>query len=423
MSPVDKYFVAFNSGAGTVNVICKAKTDSTIDTSWGNAGFFQYIDGDTGQGTSACYGMYELPDKRLLIVTNQFWIEALTVPLGGKLVAAIMLTQSGQIDTSWGYKGFYCTQGINNVPVGYFTNILQDVGGNFHLFGWGAAGYPNAYQKITEQGAFIKASTTFVQTTIYAAIWGNDAHTRIMLATASDFLSGVWCNVFAVDPGTAEPDATWDGNTGVPGYALVAGIGKNALDIVRVADDKLIVLHTYDDNYYTLSKLLADGSALDTTWGTNGLAKAGWPSSLSNKGGAIGVDADFNLYTVTRKFIDGTQFPRISHIKKFDPDGALLDDLEIDSSGLGISDNYHSLWIIDGTLYFGTRDYDPAYNDVEKWSLDLVYQSSFDVEGHFMIYAIIPEIKGGGPRQIILGRKRGSKLQQAAHTTFRNVFG
>jgi hypothetical protein len=371
-----EYYVARGN---STNLICKATTDSAIDTTWGTNGYF--IFSKDGTDSTYCYDLFQLDDGRLLAAVNG-------------AVNLVMIDENGDLDTTWGTNGYY----ISALLTGYFSKILQDSDGNFHVFG-GNSG--RVYEKISSTGTYVtglNGTNKECLSAYYDAVWADDDKTRIIAVGIYSQIGQIWedyclANITAIDPSVGTLDTTWTGNLTYAGCALLAGTGKNVGGIVKSSDDNFITQHTYTETtYYTLSKMLSDGSALDTSWGTSGQAKSGWPSSFHNNGHlALRIDEDDNIYTLTRKYVDGVQDSLTDVVKIFDSSGTQTSSLELSVGNDG--DVYHCIRVIDDYIYFGTKGTDGANYDVEKWTSGLVYESGFDATGDstVLVLEIIPD--------------------------------
>ena len=164
----------------------------------------------------------------------------------------------------------------------------------------------------------------------------------------------------------------------------------------------------YRNNSDTLCKILPDGSAVDTTWGTNGLLDLGSVAFPPTEGHNPTQEGD-NLYVITI-ILDGVNKTKFSLV---DSTGTVADSYTV-PSGTG----YKSVSVFNEQLLFGNN------GDVEIWSKDFTYISKFSMLLTSIIWWLIPEYTAPpGCRQIIMGLPKTGYAVQSKHTANRNVFG
>lgn len=274
ISSYTKFLVGIHSAVSYYKQLAKGKTDSTLDTSWGDNG---YWDGPEAGGR--CYDAFSLSDGRLLVSHTYYTVT--------------MLKSDGTTDTSWGNNGSYTTQ--NNIEV---YKILRDSNGNFHLFGGVAASSShNACEKISSDGTYINGLTgaTTSLWNFYDAQWTNDSKTRILAVGASAYpISGNYPQIIAINPNDYGIDTTFEGNIGVDGYAEYDY--PDAFYYIRIlSDGGFVIMKNSTTN--SLTKILSDGSAIDTSWGTSGRVSLG-AISINPVDQKMENDSD-DIYTLT----------------------------------------------------------------------------------------------------------------------------
>ena len=393
------YFVGFYS-ASSGNIIVKAKTDGTIDTDWGTDGFWGWdvpVPGGAASATTHCYDILQLDDGRMLVVHNTFWIIASSTATGGKIVSMTMLTADGEVDTTWGYEGHYVIAETGaEYPMTVPLKVFECNDGTFVLVGYANFGSTYNYHKLSADGELILARSWGTAPTIImgvnGACWGDDEHTRIIIVgNEGNYPVGIH-NTVAIDVDTLEPDATWGGVIGqIPadGYASVGFIGIDhykACNIVKLSDG-FIVTHYVNSDGYSISKLALDGKSYVTAWGTDGHASIGGNPSYyyGTLGNGLANDGEDFIYTLCNKIGDQT----IQYLRKFDADGTVLNTMTFDAPLW--TEVYHKVYVIDSYVYLGTIDEEPAYDDLEKWTSDLVYDSSYEIADANYKYVIIPD--------------------------------
>jgi len=409
-----EFFFGMAGYAGHLYLVGKANTDSTLDTTWGDSGYFEYIDSDTGSSPTICYDIHQLSDGRLLVATNTFWIEATSAVNAetGKLITAVMLEADGTIDTDWGYNGF--------LPVTWGTTYNYG-SVSYHIFECSDGTFIFAGQiyiyKVSATGT-ITATRRYVDSPVFGqeindGCWYDDDKTRLILI-GSPTTDGYRFNTFAIDPDTLADDTTWcdtglmctqwsQGMVSSPGHAFVGhpadALYYNSLVIAKriiKISDGFVILHgpgTAVDGGYTVSKIDLDGNSYDSSFGTAGMIQAGYhPFGVNNNslGNSLSLDSSGNIWCMTEKQTGAaTNDQTISIVQKFNPDdGSVLASKEFNSAN---NDVYNVFYVINDDLYFGTRDLDPAYDDIERWDSDFNYVSSFDVGNVTNITIFFPD--------------------------------
>ena len=375
----------------------KANVNSTVDTTWATTGYWGH---NSGFGsTLICYDLLQLDDDRLLVAHNTFWEDAGSVGAGGSLVALTMLDTDGTVDTTWGHNGHYVIQVTGaEYPFISPSKILQDSDGNFHLFARCNAGSPWGYHKLTSEGEYVVArryTAGDFLTSVYDAVWADDEKSRIITVGQNTYIWVSYVNMVAIDPSDATRDDTWTGNVSRAGHANIVNAANTTTScggIIRTSDDNFVVLHSTislaDDR--SISKILSDGTALDTTWGTSGRSYAGNPAAPINTGGGRPiVQMGDEIYTLAQKHEAASADNSISVIKHFDIDGTIVNSEEIDAAGQFY---YNSIWAIDSSLYFSTTSAAPANYNIEKWNTSIDYESGFDITGTIGYqWALVPD--------------------------------
>lgn len=351
-------YTKFLVGIYGTHQMAKGKTDSTLDTSWGDSGYWDEPDG------YSIFDVHSLSDGRNLVAVNNYKVT--------------MLKADGTIDTSFATNGTYTVQ--NNINI---HKILRDKSGNFHLFGGVASiSSDKTYEKISSDGTYIGGLTGAVTSirNFYDAQWSDSNMTRILAVGNSAYpISGNYPQIIAINPYTYSIDTTWTGNIGVEGYAEYDY--PDPFYYIRVlSDGGFVIMKTSTTN--TLTKILSDGSAIDTSWGTSGRVSLG----------AIGYDPEAqkmdndsdDIYTVTYDNIGGTDYNIISHV---DSTGSVVKSENIEGS----AGMYNCLYVFNSKLFLGTNSSGEANYNVEQWSNSIVYESGFDLDGATNISLIFPD--------------------------------
>jgi len=126
----------------------------------------------------------------------------------------------------------------------------------------------------------------------------------------------------AFNPDDGEIDTTWTGNLGEGGYANFStsdplGSVFHVVCIEPHIDGWLIM--TTDQDGICVSKILADGSDYDTSFGTDGHIPVGYNMAPIRQN-QITVDDDDNIWTLCRSAVNGLT----QQFRKWDSDGTLL---------------------------------------------------------------------------------------------------
>jgi hypothetical protein len=339
--------------------LAKGKSDSTLDTSWGDSG---YWDGPEAGGM--CYDAFSLSDGRILVSHTYYTVT--------------MLKADGTIDTSWGTNGSYTTQ--NNITV---YKILQDSNRNFHLFGGVVASSAhNTCEKITSDGVYIAGLTGAVTSirNFYDARWADSTKTRIIAVGNSAYLiNGKYPQIIAINPNDYGIDTTWPGNIDEEGYAEY-DTPANFFYIRMLSDGGFVIMQNAETN--TLTKILSDGSAIDTTWGTSGRVSLG-TITINPTYQKMDSDSD-DIYVLTYNSISGTSYNVLWHI---DSAGVIEDSEYIEAT----AGTYSCIYFFNNKLFLGSNSSAPANYSIEQWSRSLVYESGFDVENAYTVTLILPD--------------------------------
>lgn len=364
-------------------VVCKTSTEGSIDTTWGESGFW----GDmwNAVGTNLPYDILRLDDGRILVIHDQG-------TESGQEVFLTMIKSDGTTDTTWGTDGhFLMPAGLN--WGGFVYKVLQDSDGNFHIFGGVAATTSYyTYFKISEDGDYITGLTA-ASTRIWNindAVWADANKTRIIIVGVCGYgylTPGGWKypNMVAIDPSDGTIDTTWTGNvSGHPGYTEV-DYPMSIYYIKTMSDGGFVVFQ--NDATDTLIKILADGSGVDTSWGDSGSLDIG-SLPLYPHIPKIAQYGD-NLYTLTCKTIAEVINNTITSI---DSTGTIADQVNMATGNNG---TYHCIQVINNKLILGTTGAAPANYNIEFWSVDLQYESGFDITGVNLIYYILPDAATG----------------------------
>ena len=367
----------------TYKCLANATTEEAIDTTWGTDGFWGHEVGGTGTIALTGKGLLQLDDGRVLIAFSEFVYD-------GRTYMMAMINTDGTLDTTWGTDGFLSFA----TAAAYWSNtgaMLEDNDGNIHVFAQRASpgtGYfridSNGENLITIAGQYDALDG------LLSAAWTDSDKTRIIAGGATSPINATgggydYANLMAITPAGAV-DTTWTGNLGTVGFAnsdIDAGSEAIGIYSINMLSDGGFTAFGYSAR--TLVKMLADGSALDTTWGTDGVLAIG-TSPAGPVQSNIAQDGD-TLYVLTCNTIAGVINNTIS---KVDSTGTVLVDTNIVTAN---NDTYHSIQVINDQVVLGTRgsDVPPAQYNVELWSQDLVYESGFDITGVNYVYFILPD--------------------------------
>jgi hypothetical protein len=362
--------------AGGRPIVWRMKFDGSLDTSWGENGYWRFRDDVSSGQTLTCYKTHVLSDGRVLVAHNPFWIEGPDLAGGGKYVGCTMLTAQGAIDTSWGYNGHYVLRETgNDYSMTSILQLLIDNSGNFYVCGEGAY----EFQKFDSNGTRLYATTPLDD--LYDMCWADDGKTRIIAVGGFTNPAGPgYANCIAINPDDGTIDIDWVGNEGNPGYAFVeagATTSGDADAIVRT-DDGFYVLHGLGNsgNYYSLTKLKFDGSGYVTSFGTSGHVAAGWPNYKKQ---SLKMDG-FNVWTLTENNASGAPVGTDNSLRCWDKNGDVVFSQDWDSN---TTDPIHSMNIIGGYLWFGTKGsgWTTINHYIEKWNRNAEYVTGFDPAG------------------------------------------
>jgi len=366
-----EYFVGtFFEKPYTYKIVANATDESTIDTTWGEDGFWGY-DIDGAKGTVGIKDILQLEDERLLVSFNGYYTD-------GVYYCGAMLNTDGTLDTDWGTAGFLVTPYAWGITA--INDILEDSDGNFHCF---TGGEPYRYVKLDSDGAYVSHLRKDYILGCIRAVWTDSTKTRILACGSYMAVRGSWSgwiypNVMALDPATGDRDLTWTGNLDVAGYANYGG-ATAYYGIVVLSDDGFVIQKNSTTN--SLTKVIADGSALDSDWGTNGTLNIGsipYAATIPR----MTQDGD-TLYTLTYEVIDDLGY---NTIHKVDSTGTVIAQNEILTES---NQTYHLIQAFNDKLILGTNSTAPANFNVEFWSQDLEYESGFDIAGLDAVYFIL----------------------------------
>ena len=369
---VEEYFVGTSPYSGN-QIVAKAKADSTIDMDWGTSGYW-----DASPGLGPLYCMLQVSDGRLLVAHNYYKVT--------------MINRDGTTDTTWATNGTYMC------PVGSGMTvhaILEDNDGNFHLFG-GVAGNTasHVYVKISSTGIYIggltRASTKLWY--ISGAVWANDAKTRIIASGQGVDAVGIpptysypdlrYPNIVAINPSTIAVDTTWTGNvSGSPGYAQFPPNNSSSeiiYHVYRTSDDRFVI---YRNQTKLLAKILSDGSALDTSWGTNGELDFSPVAFVNAEGHTPSQDGD-EFYVISIILDGAVQKNRFSRVSSA---GVITNTFTVTGTPSGGLTTYYSVTIFNDQLLLGHSQY------VELWDKDFTYISRFSVANTNIVWWVIPD--------------------------------
>ena len=346
-----EYYVGINARSGT-KIVAKAKIDSTINTDWGDNGYW-----DCSPGVNPPTAMHALDDGRLLVAYFN--------------AKVAMLLADGTLDTSWATNGIYTTD------TSQARAILQDDSGNFHIIGAGPnTGSEYIYQKISLDGVFI-AGITWNDSYVAAfndACWSDDNKTRILAAGSYSAYNADRWNIMAIDATDGTIDTDWAGNISEPGFArmLQDEMTQNVYKILSISDGGFVLY--FNDTDHMLAKMLADGSGLDTTWATNGILDIDFTSFPNQEAKNIVVDDNDDIYFLMN-YVGTTTFYRI------DSNGTIIDTHD-ETGGVNV---YNTIVIFNNVLIITKGDL------AQTWSNDFVYDTQFQVANTQYIYWLIPD--------------------------------
>ena len=333
-----KYFVGVDN-VDDEKILYRINSDGTLDTDWGNNGGWGFTDETSEDATSVCWFWYEFGDGRILVAHNEIRIGA-----DADQTCITMLTADGAIDTTWATNGHYVHYDADGdqYDCGYYNDILEDDDGNIYLFGYGSYNF----KKLESDGTLIYAKiwdepyhNPYHGVSLYSARWYDSNKSRIIVG-CSNFknASNTFCNMVAFNPDDGEIDTTWTGNLGEGGYANFSsddplGSTRGVVCIEPHLDGFLIFTTTEDGN--GVSKILADGSDYDTTFGTNGHIPDGHKMAPVRQN-QITVDDDNNIWTLARNTINGLT----QQLRKWDSDGTLLLSKDFVDTQLECANNF-----------------------------------------------------------------------------------
>lgn len=130
--------------------------------------------------------------------------------------------------------------------------------------------------------------------------------------------------------------------------------------------DGFLVAHAENADGSVISKITLDGSAFDTSWGTDGHYGGsryyGW-GTVSK----MTQDSDGNVYYIDVATIAGG-FTAHEYFLKLDSDGTYVDEIDF-----GSGNEYYSIRIINDVIYLFSGGESPATYHIERWNRDLEY--------------------------------------------------
>lgn len=370
--------------AGNV-IAAMVTTENVIVTSWGTNGYFTYYSTEGSDGPVQTRYMHQLSDGRILLATDEFRMDAPNGDPACYMAHLIMLNADGTLDTTWGHNGFF---GFLQTAAPYtnVNTVLEDADGNFHIF-CQVASPGGGYYKLTSAGVFVSGLSATNYSVLYAfqgACWADDAKTRIIAVGQSCQLLklGVgyfWANVSAIDPATGTRDNTWTGNIGITGAAKYGAEAPTLLPLYtinRMSDDGFVTYENAGSPSY-LHKFIADGSAYDTDWATNGKLQIGvyninmTPANVIQDGDTIYMYSLNDLSKVRINNINGATGVVTSYF-----------DTTVGAGG------YVSMTKINDNLFCGLTN--TPLLDVERWTTAPAYVDGIDV-GSSSVWWIIPD--------------------------------
>lgn len=350
-----EFFVGFDITPLTdYYIIAKATSESALNTDFGTSGYFGYT--WAGGGTASTRDAVQLSSGKLLIPHNYY-----------KLT---MVNTDGTIDTTFATSGTYTM--ANNITV---NKVLVDSVGNFHVFGGVAAAGSNiTYRKLSSNGTYLGGITAGNSSASFNdAIWADSGKTRIIACGTAN--AGNTADIFAINPTTADIDTDWAGNLGLGGYAQFA-YPASTLYTLKLLSDGILC---YQQNSVLLFKIELDGSALDTSWGTNGVVD--FSNNMSAYGDCREVDVygDDEVFVLSRVNSGGLHI----YINHLDATGTVTATHEFTGAG---QYTYTCLQVFNDKLILAGNGGNA--DNVEIWSQDFVKESGFDLAGDFTVTAI-----------------------------------
>jgi hypothetical protein len=332
--------------------VAKGNSNSELETDFADSGLFGYT--WDGGGSLTCNDIIQFSDGRLLIAHNYYTLT--------------MLNVDGSVDATWGTDGHYIHPDSLEI-----YRILLDNDENIHIFcGVSVVHTQKVYIKISGvDGSYLGGLTdnnTYLRK-IQDAQWANAEKTRIIAIGANNgyYLGNYkYPDMVAINPTTPEIDTSWTGNISIDGYAVDGAAG---LQVRILSDGSIIILRA---NSVCLRKYLADGSVLDTDWGTNGYLDL---ELYSYVGDSRDIDIYEDMVFVNiRKLVEGN---KRCVLHKIDTTGTV-----IDTKILTYSSDYTITLVkcLNDKLILGGDS--SAYNDmIEIWSQDFVKESGFNLPG------------------------------------------
>jgi hypothetical protein len=331
--------------------IAMVNVPATIDTSWVSSGYWQYTGYGAGEGI-ASRTFLQLSDGNLLLAHTYYHATKINIA-------------DGTTDTTFATNGTFSDTAPN---ANEFTCMLEDNDGNIYLF---TSVYGKMY-KLDSNGTQIDyASGLFANP--QRALWFDTDKTKIIIFSNSWFngTASSFVNICVINASDLTLDSTWTGNVGLSGYAYT-GNTDALYNAVRSSDGNFII-HRNSSSYKNLCKWLADGTDYDTTWGTNGEIDFGTSAFGYGDVDTLAQDSDGYVYFISRPNIDGS-FHAV--VNKIDSTGSIVDTNDIGVSGQYV---YHTLGLVNDSLFLGTSNGAGTNNQVEIWTKDLDYVEGFDV--------------------------------------------
>lgn len=286
----------------TNDIACMVTTENTIVTSWGDSGYFGYYSVEGSDGPYYTRVMHQLSDGRILIATDSFSIGGTPAYMADLIMVnadGTLDTTWGNNGFFGGLQGTWQYSNINAIledasgNFHIFCQVPAFSGGYYKISSTGtfiSGLYGTNYSVLY---AFNGACWADDEKTRIIAV---GATNQIL----NPGVGYVTCNVSAIDPTTGTRDNTWTGNVGITGAAKYGAEAPTLLplySINRMSDDGFVTFENAGSPAY-VHKFIADGSAYDADWGTAGKLQVGL-YNINMRSNCVIQDGDtIYMYTI-----------------------------------------------------------------------------------------------------------------------------
>jgi hypothetical protein len=338
--------VAINSGSGDPR---KTDISGDLDTTWASSGIYD-------ENLADVINIKAFSNGELLFAGAQS---------PGTAYELHRVDSDGALVTSWGTGGK-----VTLANLLYPDSMVIDSSDNIYLnTDLGDAVY---YTMLDSDGTAVweKGTGGNYAKAFCMALDSNE--TRLICGAQTHwFLTPNYWNLWALDATDGTIDTTW-GTNGYFQIGASAGIGQYVSNIAIDSEDNIYIYHvpwTIDGTVYSVSKILADGSDYDISWGTNGHSCTGNITPPDNEGNDclyLHSDGSFALTGKTATH---------SYVRRYDTEGTLLWEVETTTA-----DKFRAI-VPYGGWYYVAMGAGGQHNShiLNRWDIrDGTYDSSYD---------------------------------------------